>query len=292
MITPTKAVAYLNGRFLPIEEATISPLDRGFSFGDGVYEVIPVYNGKVFHLKSHIIRLNQSLHGIRMLPPHTEAEWYTILQTLVEKNTARDQWIYLQVTRGIEPEREHQFPTPVIPTIFAVSYPKVWRSKAEIALGIKVTSITDIRWKLCHIKTTSRLAYVLMLQEVKDSGFDEGIIMNNGYALEGVSSNIFIVRHGVIITPPKSPLILSGITRDQVLRLAEKNKIPYRETGIKERELTKADEIWITSSSRGIYPVVDYSGTPVGNGKAGPVWERMWDLYAEETVNFSMPVSP
>ena len=291
MITLTKAVAYLNGRFLPIEEAKISPLDRGFSFGDGVYEVIPVYNGKIYHLKSHIIRLNQSLQGIRMLPPHDFEEWDTILQTLVEKNAAADQWIYLQVTRGEEPSREIQFPNPVVPTIFAVSYPKVWRSKEEAALGIKVTGVTDIRWKYCHIKSTARIAYVLMLQEVKDSGFDEGIIMNNGFALEGVSSNIFIVRHGVIITPPKSPLILSGITRDRVLALAEKNKIPYRENKISERELSKADEIWITSSARGIFPVIDYSGTPVGNGKAGPVWDRLWDLYAEEIANFSLSVS-
>lgn len=284
-------IAYFNGSFLPLAEVRLSPLDRGFSFGDGVYEVIPVYHKKPFLLQEHIQRLNQSLEGIRLLPFHTPEEWTTILETLVEKNIAPDQWIYLQVTRGIEPMREHRFPKEIIPTIFAVSYPKTRLSKMEQSAGIKVTAVTDIRWKYCHIKTTARLPYVLMNQEAKENGFDEGIIMNTGFALEGTTSNIFIVRHGVIFTPPKSSQILSGITRDKVLSLAEKNKIPYRETKISERDLLKADEMWITSATRGIHPVIEFNGHPVNDGKAGPVWERMWDLYAEEINRLSLPLS-
>ncbi len=287
----TQTIAFLNDAFLPIEEAHLSPLDRGFTFGDGVYEVIPVYNGRSFCLDAHLDRLNQSLNSIRMQPPYSHEKWTHILDTLVKKNGAGDQWIYVQVTRGIEPKREHQFPTQVIPTIFAVSYPKVYLTKAEQAKGIRVTAVTDIRWKLCHIKTASRLAYVLMNQEAKEAGFDEGIIMNTGYALEGTISNLFIVRHGVIYTPPKSTQLLHGITRDYILGLAEQHKIPYRESKISERDLLKADEMWITASTRPISPVIEFNGHTIGNGKAGPMWDRLWDLYAGQVNNLSMSVS-
>jgi D-alanine transaminase len=225
-------IAYLNGHFMPLKEAHISPLDRGMLFGDGVYEVIPVYNGKPFCLEAHIERLNHSLLGIRLPYPHSIAEWKQILETLVEKNGGHDQLIYLQVTRGVDTIRDHQFPHPILPTLFAYSYPKIYPSKEEQSKGIKAIAIKDIRWKNCHIKTTARIAYVLMLQQAKDQGCDEGVIMNTGYALEGTTSNVFIVRHGVMITPPKTSQLLGGITRDCVLSLAEKNKIPYRETKI------------------------------------------------------------
>lgn len=279
MIAP---IAYFNGHFIPLNEVHLSPLDRGFLFGDGVYEVIPVHNGKPFCLQAHINRLDQSLLGIRLPSPHTVADWKKILETLVNKNGDGDQLIYLQVTRGVDKIRDHQFPNPIIPTLFAYSYPKIYASKSEQSLGIKTISVKDIRWKHCHIKTTARIAYVLMLQQAKDQGCDEGIIMNTGYALEGTSSNVFIVRHGVIMTPPKAHNLLHGITRDYVLSLAEKNKMPYRETKISERELLNADEIWLTGSGRGISPVVALDGNSVGNGKAGPVWDKMWDLYTTD----------
>lgn len=283
-------IVYLNGQFVSQEKACISPLDRGFLFGDGVYEVIPVYNGKPFHLEAHIERLNLSLKGIHMSPVHTEGEWQSILETLIQKSNEKEQWIYLQVTRGAGKTREQQFPENIKPTVFAIGFPKARPSKVTQAKGIKVSTVKDIRWKYCHIKTTARLAYVLMFQEVKELGFDEALIVNNGLVLEGTSSNIFMVRHGVIITPPKSPQLLSGITRDVILSLAEKNKIPYRETKIAERELAKADELWISSSTRGLYPVVQLHDQRVGTGKAGPVWDKMWDLYATEIDRVSLSV--
>ncbi len=283
----TSFIAYLNDRFLPLKDVHISPLDRGFLFGDGVYEVIPVYNGVPFCLEAHIERLNQSLLGIRLPFSHTQASLKLILEALIEKNGGQDQLIYLQVTRGADTKRDHQFPNAVSPTLFAYSYPKVHASKEEQSQGIKVMTIKDIRWKNCHIKTTARIAYVLMLQQAKDQGCDEGIIMNTGYALEGTTSNIFIVRHGVIITPPKTPQLLSGITRDYVLSLAEKNKMPYRKTKISERELLNADEIWVTGSGRGI----EFNGNLIGNGRAGPIWNTMWDLYARDINKLSLPVS-
>jgi len=284
-------VAYLNGKFLPLETASISPLDRGFLFGDGIYEVIPVHSGKIFCLHEHLDRLNEGLKNIRLQPIYEHQQWENIFQRLVKENSVADQWIYLQITRGADTVRDHQFPERVKPTVFAVSHPKPRLPKNEQAKGIKAIAITDIRWKHCHIKTIARAAYVLMYQEAKDGGFDEGIIINNGYVLEGTTSNVFIVRHGVIFTPPKSSQILSGITRNKILQLAEKHKIPYRETKIAERELLKADEIWISSSTRGIYPVVEYNGNVVGSGYGGTLWERMWDLYAEEVDNLSVSVS-
>ena len=285
------SVAYLNGHFVPLKDAHISPLDRGFLFGDGVYEVIPVYNGKPFCLEAHIDRLNQSLLGIRLPFPHTKASLQAILETLVEKNGGQDQLIYLQVTRGADTTRDHHFPNAIPPTLFAYSYPKIYPSKEEQSKGIKVITVKDMRWKNCHIKTTARIAYVLMLQQAKDQGCDEGIIMNTGYALEGTTSNVFIVRHGVMITPPQTSLILNGITRDCVLSLAEKNKMPYRETKISERELLNADEMWVTGSGRGISPVIEFNGNSVGNGKAGPIWNTIWDLYARDINKLSLPVS-
>lgn len=283
-------IAYLNGRFLPLEDARLSPLDRGFLFGDGVYEVIPVYHNKLFCLEEHLDRLNQSLAGIRIAPPHTHTEWKTILETLVEKNQAAVQTLYLQVTRGADVTREHQFPKQIPVTIFAMSHERLVRPKSEQAKGIRVTGVQDIRWKHAFIKTTSRVAYVLMNQEAKEQGFDEGIILNDGFALEGTTSNIFMVREGVIITPPKSSNLLSGITRDRILRIAEKNKIPYQEAKIPEQDLLTADELWITSSARGVFPVVEYSGHPVGNGTAGPVWNKIWDLYVADFTNLSVSI--
>lgn len=270
---------YLNGDFVSSDEAKISPLDRGFVLGDGVYEVLPVINGNIIHLTEHLQRLNASLSAIRMAPPHSEAEWIQILEALVKKNGGGNQWMYLQVTRGFDLIRSHEFPKEVRPTVFAISYPKVLDSKDTLRQGIKVMPVPDIRWKYCNIKTTARLAYVLMYQSAKEAGFNEGIIINNGVALEGCSSNIFLVREGILLTPPKSPAILPGITRDSILKLAKAEGIPYRETEILETDLYQADELWITSAIRGIFPVIEIAGRPVGTGKAGPLWERMWDIY-------------
>jgi len=284
-------IAYCHGHFAPLSETSISPMDRGFLFGEGIYEVIPVYNGHPFCLKEHLSRLNSGLTAIQLAPPHSDEEWEEILTTLILKNGAGDQCLYLQITRGSDVVRDPLFTTNLKPTIFAMSYPKPRPTQNTLKKGLKVTTVSDLRWKNCQVKATSRLAYVLMYNEAKALGFDEGIIMNMGYALEGTSSNFFVVRHGVLYTPSKSNQILSGITRDYVLGLAEKHKIPYRENKISERELFKADEIWITSSIRGIVPVLELNGNPIGNGTPGALWERMWDLYAADITNIPVPVS-
>jgi len=289
LIKTMSTIAYCHDRFAPLSETTISPMDRGFLFGEGIYEVIPVYNGRPFCLEEHLDRLNAGLQAIQMSSPYSHEKWTEILTTLVSKNGMGDQCLYLQITRGADVIRDPLF-SALTPTIFAMSYPKPKPTKALLSNGLKVTTVSDLRWKNCQVKATSRLAYVLMYNEAKAMGFDEGIIMNTGYALEGTSSNFFVVRHGVLYTPPKSNQILSGITRDRVLLLAEKNKIPYRENKISERELLKADEIWITSSIRGIVPVLTLGTQAVGQGTPGPLWERMWDLYAADIINVSVPV--
>jgi D-alanine transaminase len=284
----TNPIAYINGRYVAAENAHISPLDRGFLFGDGVYEVIPAYNGHLFLLDPHLDRLNQSLNDIKMEPPHTHAEWHTILNTLVQKNGHKEQSLYLQITRGAEATRNIGFHKHIPPTIFAISFPCPLASKDTLRKGIKITGISDIRWKHCHIKTTSRLAYVLMYQEAKEAGFDEALIIREGSVLEGTSSNVLIAQHGIIKTPPKSNDILSGITRDCILNLAKDNHIPCQEIALSEHDIVTADEMWITSSSRGIHPVTQFNDKLIGTGKVGPLWEQLWDLYANEIAKISL----
>lgn len=273
------SIAYLNGEYLPLAEAKLSPLDRGFTFGDGVYEVMSILKGHIFRMKHHLKRLNQSLKAIGIDPPYTDTEWQHILQRLVTENQSDNAWIYLQMSRGTQSIRDLRFSTDLKPTIFISCLPKPIPSKAEVAQGLKAIAVTDNRWKWCQIKTTSRLAYVMMNQEAVEAGADEAIILHRGTVLEGIASNVFLVRHGIIITPPKSNQILHGITRDVLLELAEKNNLPYRENKISEQELRKADELWISSATRGVHPVVSLNGQPIHQGKAGPLWEKMFDLY-------------
>ncbi len=276
-------LAYVNGRYLPAEEARVSPLDRGFMFGDGVYEVIPVYQTKLLYLDAHIDRLNLSLKAIEMSAPYTHSEWRSILTPLIEKNPEPYQWIYLQVTRGMQLIRDQTIPKEELtPTIFAIAYPKPLPSKEEQSQGIKAAAIPDIRWKYCQIKTTARLSYVLMFHQAKEAGADEAIIIHNGFALEGTLSNLFMVKNNVIITPPKSTFLLSGITRDRILTLAQKHKISYKEEKILEEALLSADELWITSSTKGIIPILKFNDAPVGKGVAGPLWSQMWDYYNDD----------
>ncbi len=283
-------VAYLNGEYLPLSKAQISPLDRGFIFGDGVYEVFQVLNGCICYLEPHIHRLNQSLQYSGMEPPYLLDKWKHILSTLVEKNGGGNFSLYLQITRGVDPIRKQAFPEKVIPTIFVTCFPNTPLSKTELSKGYKARTVKDIRWQYCHIKTTARQAYILMFQEAKEQGADEGIIIRDGYALEGTSSNLFVVKEGVIITPPKSQAILSGIIRDVILELAQKNRMPYKEESITEADLNQADELWISSSVRGIYPILELNDRTLNAGKPGPVWEQMWDLYDEECNRISVSI--
>lgn len=267
-------MVYLNGEYLPLADAKISVLDRGFLFGDGVYEVIPAYSGHPFRLEDHIARLNHSLEGIRLPLNYSADEWLAIFTPLIEDG--KDQSIYLQITRGCAPKRDHGFPEQVSPTVFVMC--SEIKPFPEKVTGIKAVTLDDIRWQLCNIKAITLLPNILLRQEALDRGCAEAILVRNGYVLEGAASNVFVVIDGELITPPKTHEILPGITRDVILELAEANHIPCREDIIALEALQSASEIWVASSTREILPVVELDGEPVNDAKPGPVWRHMDQL--------------
>lgn len=272
---------YLNGRFLAPDEALVPVSDRGFLFGDGVYEVIPVYGTRLFRLDEHLARLAQSLAGIRLADPHTPGEWRRILEELIERNDSGDRSVYLQVTRGPAPKRDHAFPAVVTPTVFASVSP-IAPPPADLAeRGVAAVTREDIRWKYCHIKAITLLGNVLLRQEAVEAGCAEAILVRDGEATEGAASNLFLVRDGVLLTPPKGPFLLPGITRDLILELARDHGIPAREAPVPASWLASAEELWITSSTREILPVTRLDGAPVGAGRPGPVWARMHALFQD-----------
>jgi D-alanine transaminase len=267
---------YLNGQYLPLNEAKISVLDRGFLFGDGIYEVIPAYRGQLFRFQEHMERLENSLSNIRLINPHSREQWLKILTELL--SPSGDQYIYLQVTRGVAPKRDHAFPEKTEPTVFAMCSNIV--PFEGLNSGVKAISLDDSRWEMCHVKATTLLANILLRQQAVEQGCAEAVLVNkDGYVTEGAASNIFAVIDGVLITPPKSCEILPGITRDVILEIAQKNNIPYREEVISLESLKSASEIWLTSSTREIIPVVEFDSQKVADGKPGPVWQNMNRLF-------------
>ena len=273
--------AYLNGALLPLDEAQVSVMDRGFLFGDGVYEVIPVYGGRLFRLSHHLQRLQNSLDAVRIGNPMSESEWGDMLAELVARNTGSDQAVYLQVTRGAAPKRDHAFPADIHPTVFAMSTPAAAPRDSAAEQGIKAVTLPDIRWQHCNIKAITLLPNVLLLQQAIEADTAEAILIKAGYAIEGAASNIFIVSNGLLITPPNGPALLPGITRDLIIELAAGNAIPYREAEILAADLFDADEIWLTSSTREISPVIQLDDTTISGGKPGPLWRRMIELYQD-----------
>jgi D-alanine transaminase len=269
---------YLNGKFLPLAQAQVSVLDRGFLFGDGVYEVIPVYGRHFFRLELHLQRLEHSLRAIRLENPRSLDQWRCLLQELVAVNDGQDQALYLQVTRG-PATRDHAFPERIEPTVFAMSNPLNPLPADIRTRGIAAITREDIRWKYCHIKAITLLANTLLRQDALEAGAQEALLLRDEQVTEGAASNIFIVHGGGLITPPQSAALLSGITRDLVLELAQKGRIPCREEVISARDLIQAEEIWVTSSTREIVPVTCLDGKAVGTGRPGPLWREMDKWY-------------
>ena len=272
------SIVYLNGKFLKLEEAHVPVLDRGFIFGDGVYEVIPVFGGKPFRLSPHIERLDGNLAAVRIKNPYTDEEWQELLATLISKNGSDDQSIYLQITRGVA-KRDHGFPAQSTPTVFAMCNPISEPSTEVMKNGICAITLDDIRWQHCNIKAITLLPNILLRQQALDSDCDEAILIRNNKVTEGAASNIFIVKDSTLITPPKSEQLLPGITRDLVVELSKMNNITCLEQEISESELRSADEIWITSSTKEIVAVTTLDGTPVGSGKPGEMWKKIVAIY-------------
>jgi len=269
-------LAYLNGEYAPLDSLRVSPLDRGFLFGDGVYEVIPVYAGRAFRLAPHLARLERSLAATRIAVSHTRSDWEALLQTLIKSNGGGDQFLYVQVTRGVAPRR-HAFPPAPDPSVFAMSRPPPASAGARCVAAI--TGL-DNRWGRCDIKSICLLPNVLLRQRAAESDAAEAILLRDGFVTEGAASNVFVVREGVLRTPPEGSGLLSGITRGLVIELAREMEFEFAETPISEAALRSADEVWLSSSSMEVCAATRLDGVAVGDGGPGPVWRRVSAAFA------------
>ncbi len=275
------STCYLNGQYIPLSEARISPLDRGFIYADGVYEVIPVYSRTPFRIDEHLRRLQVSLDGVRLPNPHSVEEWRTIILRLIAEAPFDDQQLYIQITRGADTKREPVFPKDVAQTVFLFNAPLVSPSDAQRAAGVGAITTQDIRWAHCNLKTVSLLANVLTRQLSVDAGCAETIMLREGFLTEGSATNVFAVKSGVILTPPQNNLILPGITCDVVLELAKKHNAAHEVRPVSEAELRNADELWLTSSTKEVLAIATLDGQPVGDGKPGPVTQRMFGWFQQ-----------
>jgi D-alanine transaminase len=278
-------ISYLNGAFVPLREARISPLDRGFLYSDGVYEVMPVYAGRPFRFEAHAARLTRSLAEIRMEDPHTRAEWRDLISTLITRNGGGDQYVYWQVTRGAEFGRNHA-PLPDIPrTVFAFCAPLPVTPATTLENGVECVTAQDTRWAQCDIKSVSLLANILLRQLAVDAHAAETILLRDGELMEASSSAVHVVLGGVVVSPPNSRKILPGTTRSAMEEVATRAGIPYKAAPVSEQQLRAADEIWISAATREVQPVTKLDGKPVGTGKPGPLWQRIheqWQRYKRE----------
>lgn len=271
---------YLNGNFLPIEQATVPVLDRGFIFGDGVYELIPVYSRHPFRLREHLNRLQNSLDSIRLTNPHTNEEWSCLIRELIRLDDNEDQSIYLHITRGVA-KRDHPFPKGVSPTVFMMSNPLTTPPTGQVENGVAAISAVDNRWDCCNIKATSLLPNVLLRQLAVDAGANETVLFREGILTEGTASNIFAIERGVLLAPVKDHHMLPGITYDLVLELAGSNNIPVEIGKFHETRIRNADELWLTSSTREVLAIVTLDGGKIGDGRPGRLYRKMYTLYQD-----------
>ncbi|MBX6318434.1 D-amino acid aminotransferase [Pigmentiphaga sp.] len=273
-------LVYLNGEFTPLSQAKISVLDRGFIFGDGIYEVVPVYGRKPFRMAQHLARLARSLDAIRIPNPHTAEQWQALVARLVETLDAQDQFVYLQVTRGVA-KRDHAFPRNISPTVFGMTSPFA-RPSAELReSGVKAVTMPDERWLHCHIKSTSLLGNVLARQYAVDRDATEVVMFRDGFLSEGSSSNIWVVKDGRLLAPQKNHLILEGIRYGFIEEMASAKGIPLEMRPVSKAEVQAADELMLSSATKEILPIVSLDGQPVGAGRPGPVYARLRQGYDE-----------
>lgn len=275
------STVYLNGQFIPKQEASVSVMDRGFLFGDGVYEVIPVYGGKPLRLVEHLQRLQNSLDGIQLSNPHTTEEWNALIGELIAYHPESEQSLYLQVTRGAPDKRDHAFPETTEHTVFLMSSPIPPIPDEASVTKARAKTLEDVRWQLCHLKTVALLGNVLLKQEAINQGYDECVLIRDGYATECSASNLFMVKEGVVVTPPKSNQLLPGITRDLIVDVAQANGLEVQERPIAEAELVAADELWFSSSTKAIVPIVELNDQTIGAGRAGDMWRTVRGYYCD-----------
>ncbi|MEN7526456.1 D-amino acid aminotransferase [Cupriavidus sp. DL-D2] len=273
-----ESIVFLNGDLLPVSEARIPVLDRGFIFGDGIYEVIPIYNGKPFRGAQHLARLARSLDGIGIPNPYTESEWHAQIQKVIDANGLADQMIYMQVTRGVA-KRAHAFPKEVTPTVLIMTNPMVLPPAASVQQGVACVTMEDRRWLNCQIKSTSLLGNVLAAQVAAEAGVTEAIQFRDGYLTEASASNVWVVSQGRVAAPPKDNLILEGIRYGLMEELCAAMDISFTARRIARDEVFGADEVMISSASKELLPVVTIDGKTIGSGKPGPVFQRLYAAY-------------
>ncbi len=278
-ISAARQTVYLNGCFLPLAEAKISVMDRGFLFGDGVYEVIPVFGHKLLRGDAHLRRLQHSLDRISLQNPMSDSDWMQLFARVLEENPGENRAIYLQISRGVYPSRDLTVKSGYPATIFMMVLPVKEIDLALLAKGIKAITIEDFRWDACDIKSTSLVASVMLRQQATRAKVEDAVLVKHGYVTEGTASNLFLVDGNTLITPPTGHQLLSGITREIILDLATENNIPVIQRPVSQQALYHADEIWLASSTREIAPVVKLDDQLISKGAAGPMWQRMMGWY-------------
>ena len=277
----SEKIIFLNGEYMPVEQATVSVLDRGFLFGDGIYEVIPVFGLKPLRVDEHLQRLQNSLSRISLDNPYDNDAWKLIFDHLLEINPGDDRAIYMQITRGAHPVRDLKIQEEYKPTVFMMVLQVGAVDLAVLEKGIETVTIDDFRWHACDIKSISLVANVMLREQATQSGVVDAVLVRDGFVTEGTASNFFMVKNDVLITPPVSRHLLPGITRDLVLELAKENGIECEIRQIAESELDSADEIWLTSSTREIAPVIRLNGKDVADAKAGLMWKKVMAIYQQ-----------
>ena len=272
-------MVYLNGNFIEKDKAFVSVMDRGFLFGDGVYEVFPAYNRKIIGLDSHLNRLQDGLDAISIKNPHTKNEWKDLINKIISfDSNNQNQAIYLQISRGSDENRKHTY-GELKPTVYIQSSAINPREKSTLLNGLSAITREDIRWLKSNTKATSLLANTLYAQEAKNNDAEETILYRDGIVTEASSSNVFIVKSNCIYTHPKGPNILPGITREKVIECAKINNFNVEESSFTKEQLMNADEVWISSSTREIIPITIIDGIQISDGFAGPIWSEVYDQY-------------
>jgi D-alanine transaminase len=277
-----ESLCHLDGEFLRLCDAKVSVLDRGFIFGDGIYEVIPVYGRRLFRFEQHMARLERNLGKVRIANPHDRAAWLALVRRLVAAQAAEDQLVYIQVTRGVAP-RDHVMPPDIAPTVFAMSTPMKPPTADQRHHGVACVTARDFRWERGDIKSTSLLGNVLARQMSADHGAVETILFRDGWLTEASSSNVWIAHEGALLGPPMSEHVLQGIRVDLLVELCEEEGIACNLRPIAEADVRVADEIMLTSATKEVLPVTRLDGEPVGHGalrgKPGPIYARLHEAY-------------
>lgn len=268
------SICHLNGDYLPLADARISVLDRGFIFGDGIYEVVPVYYRKPFRFEHHLARFERSTREIGLANPLSRDGWRALVEQLVTRNRGEHQFVYWQVTRGVA-KRDFAFPKDAVPTVFAMSTPFTRPAESQRTQGLSAVTRRDERWLRCDVKSVSLLGAVLARQFAAEQGADEVVQFRDGVLTEGSASNMWVVKDGTVIGAQRDHLILEGIRYGFIEELCRQAGVPFRVARLSKEEVAAADELMLSAATREILPITRLDGRPVGTGAPGPIFATL-----------------